>query len=33
MAKVSAKKLVELLQKAGANTEDIPTLVMISFYE
>tara|TARA_Y100001938_G_C8088244_1_gene433393 strand:+ start:505 stop:1365 length:861 start_codon:yes stop_codon:yes gene_type:complete len=33
MAKVSAKELVELLQNAGANTEDIPTLVMISFYE
>jgi len=33
MAKVSAKQLVELLQNAGANTEDIPTLVMISFYE
>jgi|TARA_R100001443_G_scaffold97541_2_gene104400 hypothetical protein len=33
MAKVSAKQLVDLLQNAGANTEDIPTLVMISFYE
>ena len=33
MAKVNVKELIELLQNAGASAEDIPKLVMISYYE
>jgi hypothetical protein len=33
MAKLNVKELIELLQNAGASAEDIPKLVMISYYE
>ena len=33
MAKVNVSELIELLKNAGASDEDIPKLVMISYYE
>ena len=33
MAKVNVSELIELLKNAGASDEDIPKLVLISYYE